>query len=1141
MAAETTFDRNIVVEAGAGTGKTTLLVNRFLNLLLREPGSIPITKVAALTFSNKAATEMKVRLRKRLLSLASLSKNREVATQESRGRSDMEQEEAVRQMDSLRGRYGLSTEEIIHRAEAALQDVEKAQIGTLHSFAAHLLRLYPLESGVPPQFQEDDGLRFEEHLTASWRNWIDCELGAEGRRHPQWKRVLTQVRVDQLRELARELCNELISLDDLLKQVCSATLPEPVKQWMADSVLAGEKILARRAGSKGRKTDEMLQAAVSLLTLLLAQGVDGLRCLGEAERLQLDREIGGCPKSWSEHDFVAASSLIKVAQACLRVDRDLGKDVLELLVPFASKVRRSFVESGWLSFDGLTARARALLRDHPSVRERLKHEYRALLVDEFQDTDPVQYELVLYLSERLGQQARSWQEVDLEAGKLFIVGDPKQSIYAFRRADIEAFDRVVYKLRTWGGEIHNLTTNFRSHGSVLAVVNEVFDRVFIPQRHLQPDPVRLDVKPNRPPLVGRPGVELRLVTHRENEDDFDSASATRAEAESLAQWLAEELLPRERCVDERGTVGPIKPGHVAILFRKLTQAQEYLDAFRRQGIAYVTDGEKHFYRRQEVIDLVNLLRVLENPNDAIAMAGVLRSSLGGLSDRDLFEVSSRHAMDYRRPERLASWHDCSTRHLQRLYHELRQLHYELPRLPLSDGLERVFARLPVLELAAASLHGEQAVANLLKVQQMAESLSGRPSLTLNGFVEEMIRRLEDQPQESEGALAEDSLEAVHVLTIHKAKGLEFPIVILPGLHQGTRGQGSSALIGHDWSSGLYGLWLADGRAQTLGSVLVQTKQRAREEAEQRRVLYVGMTRAKDRLLLSGGVTGRSGPDTVCALLAKTISGGFGDERVSELTIGDAVMRQTVVVAPSLSHPSQSSWVGELKPSAPESSAISIWAGRTARWHEAKETSRMVTPSGLVEAMSDHPGWRHQRDGKERSRRIGQVIGVLAHRLLEQWDYGGSPAEFPRLIETHCRSQLPPDCETDRARIQSELEAIFDVYGRSEPYRLLQRSELIGREVPFLIPWKAAQSQTAEKDRVPGQVMTGTIDVIYRLNGEIWVADYKTDDVEENELPELIRRYAWQVQVYQAAVRQVLAIEPAGFQFIVLRKGMMIAA
>ena len=1130
-AAETTFDRNIVVEAGAGTGKTTLLVNRFLHLLLREPGSIPITRAVALTFSNKAATEMKVRLRKRLLALVSLSKDSRLPVQDSGAQSDGERDEAARQLDELRERYRVSTEEIVRRADTALQDVEKAQIGTLHSFAAHLLRLYPLESAVPPQFQEDDGLRFEEHLTASWRTWIDRELGAEGLHHTQWRRVLTQVRLEQIRELAQELCSELVSLDDLLDQVRSTGLPAPLEQWIADSIRIAEELLAGQTGSKALKIGEMLHASVALFRLLLAQGIEGPHNLSEADRLQLDRDIGGCPKSWSERNFITAASLIRVAQAYLTVDRELGNDVLELLVPFAREVRRSFVESGWLSFDGLTARARALLRDHPSVRERLKQEYRALLVDEFQDTDPVQYELVLYLSERLGRQGRSWQEVELEPGKLFIVGDPKQSIYAFRRADIEAFDRVVDKLRTGGGEVHNLTTNFRSHGSVLAVVNELFDRVFVPQAHLQPAPVRLDVKPNRSPLVGRPGVELRLVTRREREDEFDSAAATRAEAESLARWLAEDLLPQEQCLDDRGNGSPLKPGHLAILFRKLTQAQEYLDALRRHGIAYVTDGEKHFYRRQEVIDVVNLLRVLENPNDAIAMAGVLRSSLGGLSDRDLYEVSSRRALDYRRADRLTSWDNLHSRPIQRFYHELQQLHRELPRLPLSEALERVFIRLPLLELAAASLHGEQAVANLLKVQQMAGSLSDRPSLTLNGFVEEMIRRLEEQPQESETALAEDSLEAVHVLTIHKAKGLEFPIVILPGLHQGARGRGRSSLIGHDWSSGLYGLWLAGGRPQTLGSVLVQAKQKAREEAEQRRVLYVGMTRAKDRLLLSGGVTGRAGPDTVLALLSKTMQGGLGHPEVAQLTIGDVVMSQMVVTAPAPDHSSQRGWVGELKQAAPESPAIEAWTGRTARWRQAQETPRTLTPSSMAEATSDRSQWRRYRVGEERSRRISQVVGVLAHRLLEGWDYRASRAEFPTRIASLCRSQLPPDCETERVGIQVGLEGLFDAFARSGPYRLLQRADVIGREVPFSIPWDQGQVQ--------GRVMTGTIDVVYRVDGQVWVADYKTDDVDEDELPERVRRYALQAQIYRAVVEQSMNIDSVGFQFIFIRQGVMI--
>lgn len=1131
-AAETTFDRNIVVEAGAGTGKTTLLVNRFLHLLLREPGSIPITKIVALTFSNKAATEMKVRLRNRLHALVSSAGPDTRAGEVSSSESEAVQNETARQMDELRTRYRLSHDELVGRAEAALRDFDKAQIGTLHSFAGHLLRLYPIESMIPPLFQEDDGLRFDEHLTTCWQVWIDRELGVEGTQHEQWKFVLNRLRLDQVQELARELCSELVSLDDLIEQVRSPQLPDPVRQWLTDSARIAEALLAERAESRMLKIDEMLQASASLFRLLLTQGTDGLRHLGESDRAQLDRIPGGRPRGMDEETFETASTVIRAAKACLTVETELGRTMVDLLVPFVREVRRSFVESGWMSFDGLTARACALLRDHSSVRERLKRDYRALLIDEFQDTDPVQYELVLFLAEELGQQARAWQDIELESGKVFIVGDPKQSIYAFRRADIEAFDRVVEKLESGGGERRHLTMNFRSHGSVLSVVNELFDRAFVPQRHLQPTPVRLNVKPNRSPLVGQPGVELYLVTGHEAEDEFDSAAATRAEAESLVQWIAGDLLPREHYIDERGTRSPLKPGHIAILFRKLTQAQDYLDALRRHGIAYVTDGEKHFYRRQEVIDLVNVLRVIENPNDAIAMVGLLRSPIGGLADRDLHHLSSRRALDFRLADRLDSWESSHVETIRRLYHELWLLHRELPRLPLSEAVAQVFARLPLLELAAASLHGEQAVANLLKVQEMAVSLSDRPALTLNGFVEEMIKRLEEQPQESESTLAEDSIDSIHVLTIHKAKGLEFPVVILPGLHQGTRSQGRSRLIGHDWSSDLYGLWLADGRAQTLGSVLVHSKQQAREEAEQRRVLYVGMTRAKDRLILSGGVTRRPRQDTTLSLLREIVQEGLGDPAVSRLTIGNAMIAQTVAPAQASNYRPRVAWADELKPSDQDASIIEAWIGRTKRWREAQETARALTPSILIQSLPARGLGRRREATEERSRRISQVIGVLAHRLLEHWDYGARVTEFSRLIETLCRSRLPPDCEPERLRIQTDLIKLFDAFGRSEAYRLLQRAELLGREVPFSIPWQQGPGRV-------GQVMTGTIDAIYRVDGQVWVAEYKTDTVSEDAMPDLIRRYAWQVQAYQTAVRQTLAVDQVGFQFIFLRQGLMI--
>ena len=308
----------------------------------------------------------------------------------------------------------------------------------------------------------------------------------------------------------------------------------------------------------------------------------------------------------SEEEGEEVRSLQRVAERLLEVDPHLLPTLLDLVGPFVERVRRGFIEEGWLTFDGLLARARALLRDHPEIRERLKQEYRSLLVDEFQDTDPVQYEIVLYLCERQGRRASSWRDTELEPGKLFIVGDPKQSIYAFRRADIEAFDHVVSRLEREGALVCTLATNFRSDVQVLDVVNGVFDKLLVAQASVQPGNVPLAVQPNRASQFPDPGVRLRFIAGGEEESDLDAAGATRAEAELVAAWLA-RLLP----VKTRDGASPpersLRPGQTALLFRKLTQAEVYLQALHRHGIRYIIDGEKHFYRRQEIIDLVNLL------------------------------------------------------------------------------------------------------------------------------------------------------------------------------------------------------------------------------------------------------------------------------------------------------------------------------------------------------------------------------------------------------------------------------------------------------------------------------------------------------------------------------------------------------
>lgn len=349
--AETTFDRNVVVIAGAGTGKTTLLVNRLIHALMREPDPLEITHIVALTFTNKAATEMKLRLRERLVGL--LKPDDAQRTSADSGIVDA---------NALRERYRISSDRIVARAEAALRDLEKAQIGTLHSYAAHLLRLYPIESGVDPSFKEDDGLRFEEHFTAAWEIWVADELGSQGSDHPRWRRLLAELGLDRLRAVSLALCSELVPLEELRRHIAADALSPELREWITAKRGRAAELLAAHDRAKRRKAESLLAAADELFGLVLREGVSGISRLDVADRDALARVVGDAPSGWTEEDFGEAAGLIRSAQRILAVDHHVMRDLLAVLTPFVRRVRTTFLEEGWISFDGLLAGARPLRR-----------------------------------------------------------------------------------------------------------------------------------------------------------------------------------------------------------------------------------------------------------------------------------------------------------------------------------------------------------------------------------------------------------------------------------------------------------------------------------------------------------------------------------------------------------------------------------------------------------------------------------------------------------------------------------------------------------------------------------------------------------------------------------------------------------
>jgi ATP-dependent helicase/nuclease subunit A len=429
----------------------------------------------------------------------------------------------------------------------------------------------------------------------------------------------------------------------------------------------------------------------------------------------------------------------------------------------------------------------------------------------------------------------------------------------------------------------------------------------------------------------------------------------------------------------------------------------------------------------------------------------------------------------------------------------------------------VFDRLPILELAAASLHAEQAVANLLKTKQTAAALLDRPHLTLSGFVDLMVARLDEQPVEAESPLVEESLEAVQVLTIHKAKGLEFPIVVLPGLHQGTGRERSVPMVSYDWSSGRYGLSIGD--RHTFGSVFIHEKLKMREEAERRRVLYVGMTRAKELLMLSGGITARSSGESVLELLQEIGEGEVGVAATKAITIGASSIPHLVVEAPERKRPRRSPVAMSANSTVDSVSVAELWQTRTAAWMQARATPRHLTPTGMIrqtEPVLLHPA----PPGGDPE--VSRLVGVLAHRILEQWDFTNDPARFADHIEAAVRTTFADSQEESASTVTESLRELFALFGRSVVYGRLREATILGRELPFVMPWGK------------NQVMDGVIDVMYRLDETIWIADYKTDAVTAEQAAARAERYRTQSEIYKAAAQRSLGIEEVRFHCLFLR-------
>ena len=610
--------------------------------------------------------------------------------------------------------------------------------------------------------------------------------------------------------------------------------------------------------------------------------------------------------------------------------------------------------------------------------------------------------------------------------------------------------------------------------------------------------------------------------------------------------------------DRDGNRVRAQPGHVAYLMRSLTDVQTYLEPLRRRGIGYVVEGERAFYAAQEVVDAVNLLRTLDDPYDRVALVGVLRSPLGGHDDVEILALSRQSLLDYRLAEgpRRGELPPGAVD----LYRRLLRLHREVRFLEAGSAVDRVFEGLPLSVLAASGGSGPQAAANLEKVRLMAREAGAEGNGTLKEVAAEFERRVREVEDEAESALEEETPDAVRVMSIHKAKGLEFPVVVLVDSLGGVDGRrGAQVEVWQDWSSGLAGLRMDD--LWSLPGVFLHAKQREREEYERRRLLYVAMTRPRQRLVVSFADRDRRGGDSLLSMLEQAAGTDLTAGTSHTVACGDGEIAVEVVEEePEPDEP------GVPPAEAPRedadgashdwSSYENLWRGRRERYEARRQAPMFLNPSLLKEppnnsglkrlspwksASFDFASLRSGRTGaivqmflKEAGeaaqarrprglqRDTALVLGQAAHRVLEHWDFQTSrPAEdLEEAIAWHV-SGLPPEQQT---AVVEELKAMWAALIGSPLYEELRTARILGREVPFVLPWEGET------------IMEGVIDVVYERGDRLYVADYKTDRVDDGDTARVMEEYGQQARIYTEAVRRCLDREVAAFRLLLLRLG-----
>jgi ATP-dependent helicase/nuclease subunit A len=1030
---------NMLVEAGAGSGKTTSLVDRMVALVAQ---GTPVEQIAAVTFTRKAANELRERFQLRL---------------EQRLRENADSRE-------LAARYG-----------RALRELDRAFLGTIHSFCSRLLHEHPLEVSLDPNFSELEELEFGELRNDFWRRWIDrarrsndselVELARVGvdpltlfgafallAKYPDVDFPLDAMAVPDIGPCRRAILELLASARALMPR------ERPEDGW--DKLMT----LVRRLENHRRQNDDWQDIASFCEAI---EGIGSSHCDVVQKRWGSDKETKAAAKQLG---LAFLDSRNGAFAELLRLWREHRYPiVMPVLLRAVSDFERERHAIGQLGFEDLLLLAAKLLRENPVVRDELGKRYAHLLVDEFQDTDPIQAEVCFLLSSS-SNTGNDWRKVELRPGGLFVVGDPKQSIYRFRRADIQIYEFVKQRLAS-SGVVLALTRNFRSVNTIGTVVNSYFVRGF-PR---EATAVQAPFSPMHTTIEdsAADGVFHYAVRPEKNNQDDIVAQ----DSEKIASWIAARI---ER--DGR------KPGDFLVLTFTKDRIGSYARALGERNVPVTTTGAA-LPQEHELSELLVVLSAIADPENAIAVVAALEGLFFGLSPADLFDAhqlklrfsithppsNEQHAVGSALMT-LHTWWKISQRH------------------PADVLIEKILDDTGLLYHAASQPLGEARAGALLQLVDSLRSASVNGASALSDAMEHIEILL--KAEAADAPLRPGRTDAVRVMNLHKAKGLEAEVVILAApldlpergaiVHvdrgEGERPTGGVQIQFKEHAAARESTVIA----QPQGWTAMQEREAEFLAAERIRLLYVAATRAKRELVVSRSArvnkSGAVADDSLWSPLGPTLD---------SLAIG--------IDLPQSRAPGRRALEREL------SSIQSAIAEANARVH--------ATSAATVRAVTVTESAKQERETQRAydfpSGGAGVEWGRAVHRIVEAMGRGRTGEKLHAFI-----SAVAAD-EGLSLEQGVELKALAVTVAESQAWRSLFDGGAPQFELSIM--------RRSEEDGV--EVLTeGVIDAAV-VTGDQWlVIDWKSDKVSDDAWRERLTKYERQVSTYAQMVSALTGMQ-----------------